>query len=202
VGGREPGCNSDVIVVAVLSLPLCAVLAALLLLGCGGSSDEDTTSPDDGALPNLLVSHGVSGDFEADTEGWADTAGATVAGSDEAHSGESGLNVEVQGEGTEEGALTSPLDTIQTVPGNRYRASAWVRAPQGVPMELRLSERAVNGNHIKTTADSFSGTGAWHYVEVDAKFGDRGRRATIHVYSRGSRPFSFNLDDVVLSRFE
>jgi hypothetical protein len=202
-GIRSPRGSLDSIVVAVLRTCLCITLAAFLLLGCGEGSDKSTTAPSDGGSANLLEAAAVTADFEDGTNGWSATSGADVAAGGEAHSGEGGLGVEARGEGADEGALTSPLDTIPTVAGNRYKASAWVRAPQGTPMELRLSERDTEGDHINTTAESFTGTGEWQFVEADARFGDRGRRASVHIYRSGApRSVSFDVDDVMLSRSE
>jgi hypothetical protein len=186
----------------VLRRLLWTCAAAVLLSACGGGDSQESTAPEVSGTPNLLTGAEVTADFETGTAGWSSTAGGEIVQDDQnPHSGSGALSVNTRGDGQHEGALTSPLDALPTVPGRRYKASTWVRAPQGASMELRLSERDLEGDHVETASTSFTGTGQWQFVEVDAKFGDRGRRASVHVYTRGApRSVAFQVDDVVLAR--
>jgi hypothetical protein len=184
-------------------LTVLVFLVTLLLAGCGndGKSGAAPTTAGEATSRDLLADGGVVGTFEdsaGGSAGWKALNSARVARSTkESHSGTAAMLVSTQGKAKFEGAWTKPFLEVQ--PGDSFRASAWIRVPEGARVGLQLIERDADDEYVDGVTQTVGDTGEWFQADVEWTFSDAAEQASVQVTTAGSpQQLRFFVDDVEL----
>ena len=155
-----------------------------------------TPPPPPATPPAELV---ANGGFEATLGGWRKSDGRTTLARSctVAHGGSCSAEL---GRSRSGDALLddSPQTVGSTVAGATYAASAWVRAPAGRTVRLRLRE--LRSALVRTTVVTLAGDGSWHRLVVTSASTAGGTSLGVEVVvslARGSKAW---VDDVSLKR--
>ena len=96
--------------------------------------------------------------------------------------------------------LDDPPDTVaSTVAGARYVASAWVRAPAGRTVRLRVRELS-GSTVVRATVTTVTGSGAWQQLLVTSAPTSGGTRLSLEVLASLARGTKAHIDDTSLRR--
>lgn len=140
----------------------------------------------------------TNGGFETNLTGWQTTASKTTLARTctIAHTGSCSAQLGRTRSG--DATLDDAPDTA-TVVGATYAASAWVRAPAGRTVTLRLRERS-GGSSIRTTVATVTATGNWQQLSVTAASVSGGTSLGVEVVVSLARNTTTQVDDVSVRR--
>jgi hypothetical protein len=142
----------------------------------------------------------VNGGFEASTAGWTATDKRTTLAwrCALAHSGSCSAEL---GRTRSGDALLddSPNTVASTASGVAYRLSAWVKAPAGRSVRLRLRELSA-GAVVRTSSASATADGTWRQLVVTGAPTSGGSALSIDVLVSLVRGTTAQVDDVSLTR--
>ena len=91
----------------------------------------------------------------------------------------------------------APQTVSSTVAGATYAATAWVRAPSGRTVRLRLREWS-GGSVLRTSTATASGAGSWRQVAVTSTPTAAGSSLSVEVVVSLAKGTSAQVDDVSL----
>ena len=137
--------------------------------------------------------------FESSLAGWQAGNGKTslVRTCTTAHTGACSAELARTRAGGDVSLDDSP-DTVSSTPsGATYAGSAWVRAPAGRAVTLRLRERS-GGSTVRTTAATLTASGAWQQVAVVSTAASGGTSLSLEVAVSLGKSQKANADDVSL----
>lgn len=124
------------------------------------------------------------GGFERGTGVWRATTGSTLSLTSQAHGGERAAALARPTGGTV--MLNDVPDTVGVPAGSSCTAAAWVLAPAGRRVHLRLREWAGDGSVATTTLGSATSTGSWQHVDADLL--SAGGRLDLNVWASEMAP--------------
>ena len=93
----------------------------------------------------------------------------------------------------------SPNSVASTPAGSTYDAVAWVRAPAGRTVTLRLTERSGSAV-VRTSAATTTGTGAWRQLVLTSAGASGGTSLSLEVVVSLVRGATAQVDDLSLKR--
>jgi hypothetical protein len=93
----------------------------------------------------------------------------------------------------------SPNTVASTPAGATYTASAWVRAPAGRTLTLRLRELS-GGSTVRTSMATVTGNGGWLQLVVTTPATIAGRSLSVEVVASLTTSTKAQVDDVSLKR--
>jgi hypothetical protein len=93
----------------------------------------------------------------------------------------------------------SPNTVASTTAGATYTASAWVRAPAGGAVTLRLRELS-GGSVIRSRVATLTGNGGWQQLVVTGGATSGGTSLTVEVVASLSSGSKAQVDDVSLKK--
>jgi hypothetical protein len=93
----------------------------------------------------------------------------------------------------------SPNCVASTVAGTTYTASAWVRAPAGRAVRLRIRELR-GGSLVRTSTVTLTGDGTWRQLTVKSAATAGGTSLSVEVLVSLVRGASAYVDDVSLGK--
>ena len=93
----------------------------------------------------------------------------------------------------------SPNTVASTPAGATYTASAWVRAPAGRTLTLRLRELS-GGSTVRTSVATVTGNGGWLQLVVTTPATVAGRSLSVEVVASLATSINAQVDDVSLKR--
>ena len=94
----------------------------------------------------------------------------------------------------------APQTVGSTVAGATYGATAWVRAPSGRTVRLRLRELGSGGSVVRTSTTTATGTGGWRQLAVTSAPASGGTSLSVEVVVSLAKGTTAQLDDVSLKR--
>ena len=146
--------------------------------------------------PGELV---ANGGFEASVQGWWPGGRGTVLTLTcaVAHLGSCAARLLRSGSAGNVVLDDAPQTVASTGTGATYNAGAWVRAPSGSPVQLRLRERAGSAI-VRTRASTVTGTGGWQQVTVSSAPASGGTSLSVEVVVSLSGTTTAEVDDVSL----
>jgi hypothetical protein len=136
--------------------------------------------------------------FEVNLAGWQKSSGNTTLARTctVAHTGACSANLGRTHAG--EITLDDAPDTVARVTaGAIYTASAWVRAPAGRTVRLRVRERS-GGSSVRTTVATLVGDGTWRRLTVATPPAVAGRSLGVEIVVSLARNSHAQVDDVSL----
>jgi len=173
-----------------------AALAAGLVPLPGATTPAAATTPDPGAAPAPLQAELVAdGGFETGATVWRATTGSTLTLTTMARTGARAAALTRSSGGTV--MLNDVPDTTGVPAGWACTASAWVLAPAGNGVHVRLRELAAGGTTTAAELGSATGTGAWQRLEASLVAG--GGNLDLNVWASAmARRAPLLVDDVSL----
>ena len=93
----------------------------------------------------------------------------------------------------------SPDTVASTVAGARYVASAWVRAPAGRAVRLRLRELS-GSTVVRATVTTVTGSGAWQQLLLTSAPTSGGTRLSVEALASLAKGAKAHVDDASLRR--
>ena len=94
----------------------------------------------------------------------------------------------------------SPQTVGATSGGATYSASAWVRAPAGRTVRLRLRELNAGGTVVRTSTATATGDGTWRQLAVTSAATVAGNSLGVEVLASLAKNTKAQVDDVSLRR--
>jgi carbohydrate binding protein with CBM4/9 domain len=139
--------------------------------------------------------------FEAGLQGWGvgnsrTTLARTCA---LAHSGACSAQLGRSRSGGDSILDDTPQTIASTVAGATYAASAWVRAPSGRTVRVRVRELS-GSSVLRTSTATVSGTGGWRQVAVTTTPATGGTSLSVEVVVSLTKTGTAQVDDVSLKR--
>ncbi|HYI74370.1 MAG TPA: carbohydrate binding domain-containing protein, partial [Gaiellaceae bacterium] len=98
-----------------------------------------------------------------------------------------------------DGVLDDLPNSVSSATAGVYAASAWVRAPAGRTVTLRVREVA-GSSVVRTNVVSATATGAWQQLAVTTVAVAAGRSLSVEVVASLAKGSGANVDDVSLRR--
>ena len=93
----------------------------------------------------------------------------------------------------------SPDTVASTIAGATYAASAWVRAPAGRTVILRIRESS-GGSVVRSKTATVTGNGSWRQLSLTTATATGGTTLSVEVVLSVSRGSQAYVDDVSLQR--
>ena len=134
--------------------------------------------------------------FEVDAAGWRPTTGTELARSTTAHGGRYSAALQRPAGGTV--MLNDVPDTAGVPAGSSCRATAWVAAPAGKAVRLRLRELDSTGAVVADPVAAATATGGWQQLAVDRTTAGGPLDLNVWALSMGAADV-LRVDDVSLS---
>ncbi len=156
------------------------------------------TPPPPPPPPTELVSN--SG-FEVTLSGWAGGNGRTTLTRTcvVAHGGACSAELGRTKSGGDAMLDDSPDTVASTIAGASYVASAWVRAPAGRTVRLRVRELS-GSSVVRSTVATSTGDGAWRQLLVTSAPTSSGTRLSVEILVSLAKGTKAQVDDVSLQR--
>jgi hypothetical protein len=148
--------------------------------------------------PELVANPG----FEPGLAGWAAGATRTVVkhACTAPHSGSCAAELSRFRSAGDAVLDDSPNTVGATEAGGRYAASAWVRAPSGRQITLRLRELTAGGALIRTSTATATGTGAWRQIVLTSSAANAGSALSLEAAVSLAKDATAQVDDISLKR--
>jgi hypothetical protein len=138
--------------------------------------------------------------FEASLSGWSRGDKRTTLSRTCAVAHEGSCAAQLGRTRTGDALLDDSPDTVSsTTAGATYAANAWVRAPAGRAVTLRLRERS-GSTVVRTTAATTTGTGAWQQVVLTSAAASGGTSLSFEAVVSLVRGTTAQVDDLSLKR--